>query len=152
MKNKKSNIKLFVTEHFTDTIRKKYGFRITDCSLVKMANGWYCVFVNWTSDKDTYLFKTCKSNGRMGSQDAASFDLSFCNLSNRFKSSIEIGIETVNGRRLGNEATYFQNYKYGVGVFFAPRDWDQKIRNVIQEYMIKENGEIVEMTKEIVAI
>jgi hypothetical protein len=138
MKNKK--IKLFVEEHHTNTIKKKYGFRITDCSLVKMAHGWYCVFVNWTSDKDTYLFKTCKSDGSMWSSNAVSFDLSFCYLSKQFKTSIEIGIEAPYNQELKMEATYFENYKYGVGVFFAPSNWDQKTRNIIEEYQIDEKG------------
>ena len=129
-------VKLFIEIWKLKSIIKKYGFRLQDATLREMRNGWLEVVVNWTSEKDSYLFKYCRNDGKMFTDDATSQSLGFVNLSKRFKCELEIGIQLDNVKSKGRikyDVEYFQNLKYGVAVYFSPKGWESNSK-VIEEH------------------
>lgn len=119
------NIKLLVTVCHDETIKKKYGFKITSTSLCKMSSKWLAVIVNWShnDDKKSHYIKYCEDAGYMWSMSEVSQQLSFTALPKNFKTVINVGLVSTNGKQLKYRPTYFQNTKYGVIVYFAPSSW-----------------------------
>jgi hypothetical protein len=145
----KKKLKLFVEIYKGKTI-KKYGFRFTNASLHKMAGGWLVAMVDWTAKEKEYLFKYCVNDAMMWSTDEVSTHLSFRNLPKNFKTSIEIGLQSLNDKPIGYTVEFFKNTKYGVLVYFAPKGWGHSIDidHPIEEYDFDNEVELVQDAKD----
>ena len=141
---KKQKVRLTLEQNISQRLLDKYGFRVRDIQLQSLKDGWLCVSLNWTSDKDTTLFKYCYSAGTMFTDDATSQEVNFTYLSKRFKASLDIGIQTVDPEEdIQYSVKYFQNTKYGIAVYFAPKNAHQ-VKETIEQYDFDDKGILID--------
>jgi hypothetical protein len=114
-------------------IEKRIGFRFTDICARKYPNGFIGVIVNWEASGDE---SHNVSHGTLGCKmyavENVSLEVCFPELTYRIGDNdwdtnfeIEVGISSLfeNGK-VPYEPLFFQNLKYGVEVWFGPKDWD----------------------------
>lgn len=126
------NIKHYIS-YLGDKAFKKIGFKVTDVTLTKLKGGWLAVTVNWDSnDGEHYKIKYGVNGGASYGYSDKAIVIDFPQLKYRFRtktnsftttSQINIGIQTINGHALNYEPKFFENLKYGVTVYFAPKNW-----------------------------
>ena len=129
----KSSIRPFaeVNSH-SEPVFDKLGFDITSIHLDKTKDGWLRVYITWSAKKDEYKFKYpikgCSSYG----YGENSVELEFPQVKSKYKQSdgefapcdIEVGICTVNDKKLDYSFKFIENLSYGCLVWFAPKNWN----------------------------
>lgn len=120
---------------------KKHKFEIDRISMRRLKNGFIEVIVEWGGD-----LKYVTDGGKMFSSNSVSQTLEF---SHKFRYtsrrpdihgkksrhtttlSFDVGLQTVTKKgnysraRLNYRPLFFQNLKYGVAVYFGPKNWEQ---------------------------
>jgi hypothetical protein len=119
----------------------KYNFRITDTEFSRHSNGFLSVTVNWTADDPMFKYGVlgCKTYG----WSDVSVEIEFPSAKYRWRTGaagcrfispvrLIVGVQRLHPKKeiqstgkLGYEPLFFRNLKWGVEVWFAPRNWEK---------------------------
>ena len=112
-------------------IFKKHDFKITSLHADITKENWIRIYVRWRAKKEEYKFKYIKLGGTLHAGYYKEMELDFpieykWKRTNDYKSnlSISIGLQDTNENDLDYSPRFFENLKYGVLVWFSPKNWN----------------------------
>tara|TARA_R110000868_G_scaffold326602_1_gene587615 strand:- start:20 stop:460 length:441 start_codon:yes stop_codon:yes gene_type:complete len=132
---KESKLDIFVDVHPS---LDKRGLKLTCVDYDLTHDGWIRAHIRWNCKvTDT---KYAVLGDRSSSYNQQSANITFPNVKYRFrgtnrdgtkysftcKSTIEVGLFTKDNSKLGYSPKFLENLKWGVNVYFAPKNWNTK--------------------------